>query len=83
MTRTITGATMVAGVAGSPVTHSLSPLIHNAWLEAAGIDGVYVAFSPAADGFAAFAGGFRAGSVRGLNVTVPSLPLNVSAPRTE
>ena len=71
MTRTITGATMVAGVAGSPVTHSLSPLIHNAWLEAAGIDGVYVAFSPAADGFAAFAGGFRAGSVRGLNVTVP------------
>lgn len=68
---TITGATMVAGVAGSPVTHSLSPLIHNAWLAAAGIDGVYVAFSPRRDGFAAFAEGLRGGVVRGLNVTVP------------
>ena len=27
---------VVAGVAGAPVAHSLSPLIHNAWLEAAG-----------------------------------------------
>ena len=41
----ITGATAVAGVAGSPIGHSLSPLIHNAWIEAAGIDAVYVAFA--------------------------------------
>ncbi len=67
----ISGATVVAGVAGSPVAHSLSPLIHNAWLEAAGIDGVYVAFSPREDGFAAFAKGLAGGAVRGLNVTVP------------
>ena len=67
----ITGATVVAGVAGRPVRHSLSPLIHNAWLEAAGVDGVYVAFSPPEDGFAAFARGLRGGVVRGLNVTIP------------
>ena len=48
MSRAITGASLVAGVAGAPVAHSLSPLIHNAWLAAAGIDGVYVAFTPPA-----------------------------------
>jgi shikimate dehydrogenase len=71
MSRQITARTVVAGVAGHPVAHSLSPLIHNAWLEAAGIDGVYVAFSPPADNFARFAGGLRGGAVRGLNVTLP------------
>jgi shikimate dehydrogenase len=67
----ITGATAVAGVAGSPITHSLSPLIHNAWIEAAGLDAVYVAFSPPADSFSHFAEGLRGGAIRGLNVTLP------------
>lgn len=67
----LTAKTVVAGVAGSPVRHSLSPLLHNAWLEAAGIDGVYVAFAPHQDGFPAFAEGFRGGAIRGLNVTIP------------
>ena len=71
MTRRISGATVVAGVAGSPVKHSLSPLIHNAWIAAAGLDAVYVPFSPPADGFAVFARGLAGGAVRGLNVTVP------------
>lgn len=67
----ITGRTLVAGVAGNPVAHSLSPLIHNAWLEAAGIDGVYVAFAPDADRFEVFIDAFRGGAIRGLNVTIP------------
>ena len=67
----ITGATLVAGVAGAPVRHSLSPLIHNAWLEAAGIDGIYVPFGPPADGFDHFVMGLRGGAVRGINVTLP------------
>jgi shikimate dehydrogenase len=67
----ITGATLVAGVAGAPVRHSLSPIIQNAWLEAAGIDGVYVPFSPCGDDFARFAEGLRGGVIRGLNVTLP------------
>jgi len=69
--RQITGATAVAGVAGSPVSHSLSPLIHNAWIEAAGLDAVYVPFAPPADRFSHFAEGLRGGAVRGLNVTLP------------
>lgn len=71
MRRQITGATVVAGVVGNPVRHSLSPLIHNAWLEAAGVDGVYVPFSPPTDNFASFVAGLRGGAIRGLNVTVP------------
>lgn len=71
MNRPITGATIVAGVAGRPVRHSLSPLIHNAWLEAAGIDGVYVAFAPTVAGFRGFIEGLSGGAIRGLNITVP------------
>ncbi len=67
----INGATLLAGVAGSPVTHSLSPLIHNAWIAEAGIDAAYLPFSVPAGGFVAFANGLRGGIVRGLNVTIP------------
>ena len=66
-----TGATVVAGVAGNPVRHSLSPILHNAWISSAAIDAVYIAFSPKLDGFAAFAEGLRGGVIRGLNVTAP------------
>jgi shikimate dehydrogenase len=71
MSGRISGATAVAAVVGAPVRHSLSPLIHNAWLAAAGIDGVYVALSPPADRFGAFVGGLRGRMLRGLNVTLP------------
>ena len=67
----ISGTTIVAGVVGAPVAHSLSPLIHNAWLEAAGLDGVYVAVSPAEDRFAGLIEALRYGVFRGLNVTAP------------
>jgi shikimate dehydrogenase len=67
----INGATVVAGVVGAPVGHSLSPRIHNAWLEAAGLDGAYVPFSPPADRFEALIHGLRGGAIGGLNVTVP------------
>ena len=67
----ISGATRVAGVIGRPVAHSLSPLIHNAWIEAAGLDGVYLAFEPAAERFDAFIEGLRGGQMLGLNVTTP------------
>ena len=45
----ITGATAVAGIVGRPVRHSMSPILHNAWLAGAGLDGVYVPFSPTAE----------------------------------
>jgi 3-dehydroquinate dehydratase/shikimate dehydrogenase len=49
-------ATRVYGVLGWPVRHSLSPLVHNAALTAAGLDGVYVPLPvrPGWDDFRAF-----------------------------
>ena len=68
----ITGAVKVAGVVGNPVAHSLSPVIHNAWIEAAGMDASYVAFSPQDPvGFEALVAAGRAGLLSGLNVTAP------------
>ncbi len=67
----VSGETRVAGVVGAPVRQSLSPLIHNAWITAARLDGLYVPFSPARDRFAAFVDSLRGGSLVGLNVTLP------------
>ncbi|HEY2178877.1 MAG TPA: shikimate dehydrogenase [Caulobacteraceae bacterium] len=39
-------ATLVAGVVGSPIGHSLSPAIHGAWIRAAGLEAVYLALEP-------------------------------------
>lgn len=64
--------TVRAGVAGQPVAHSLSPLIHGAWIQAAGLDAVYSPHGPVdAAGFADLIGRMRDGEIRGLNVTAP------------
>lgn len=68
---TLSASTRIAGVVGQPIAHSLSPLLHNAWLEASGLDGAYLAFALAPGRFAAFVEGFRGGSLAGVNVTLP------------
>lgn len=67
----ISGATRVTGIIGWPVTHSLSPAMHNAAFAALGLDWTYVAFPtpPAAVGSAIR--GLAAAGVAGLNVTIP------------
>ena len=71
MTLSLTAETRIAGVVGHPVRHSLSPVIHNAWLQAAGIDAVYLAFAPREAGFEALVQGLRGQVALGLNVTIP------------
>lgn len=68
----VTGAAVVGGIAGRPVAHSLSPVIHNAWLEAAGMDAAYVPFAPEdAAAFETLVAAGRAGLLAGINVTAP------------
>lgn len=68
----ITGAVRLGGVVGNPISHSLSPVLHNAWLEAGGVDGSYVAFQPSdPNGFRTLVAAGRAGLISGLNVTAP------------
>ena len=67
--RSITAATEVYGLVGSPLTHSASPAMHNAAFGAVGLDAVYLPFPAAdADDFVTFG---RAFGVRGASVTIP------------
>lgn len=68
---TISGAAIVGGVCGAPIKHSMSPVLHNAWIAAAGLDAAYVPLAPVADNFEAFVNGLRGGAIKGVNVTIP------------
>ena len=67
----ITARTAVAGVIGAPVSHSLSPAIHNAAFAAAGLDWTYHAFEVAPGDARRALDGMRALGLRGLSVTMP------------
>ena len=66
----ISARTRLLAVLGDPVSHSLSPLIQNAALEAAGVDGVYLALRCDADHLEGIVRGLCAASGGG-NVTLP------------
>ncbi len=62
------------GLTGFPLSHSLSPKLHNAALKAAGLEGSYSLFpvDPAhPDELAHLLGRVRRGEIHGLNVTIP------------
>ncbi len=67
----ITGTTKLLAVIGHPVSHSLSPLMHNAALAQMDLDYVYVALSIATDQLPEAIAGFRAIGLAGFNVTIP------------
>jgi shikimate dehydrogenase len=67
----ISAATQVHAVIGSPIGHSLSPVMMNAAFAAQGLDRVYVAFAVAPHALGAFIQGMRASGLAGVNVTIP------------
>ncbi len=67
----ITGTTKILGVIGSPIAHSLSPIIHNAAIEHLGLDYRYLAFPLAPDDLAVGLAGFAAIGLVGCSVTIP------------
>ncbi|MBL6800055.1 MAG: shikimate dehydrogenase [Synechococcus sp. BS307-5m-G37] len=67
----ISGTTGLIGLLGQPVRHSLSPAMHNAALEAMGLDWRYMALPCAESDLGSVLSGLRAVNCRGLNVTIP------------
>jgi shikimate dehydrogenase len=61
----------VAALIGSPVAHSLSPAIHRAAFEAAGVDWSYVSFDVAAGRADGALDAMRTLGIAGLSVTTP------------
>ena len=68
---TITGAARLAGVMGWPVSHSLSPALHNFWLREYDIDGVYIPLAVAPESFVDSLVALSHLGFAGVNVTVP------------
>ena len=67
----ISGSTILVGVIGNPVKHSLSPVILNAAFREAKINWVYTAFETPEEKLADAIGGIRALGIAGLSVTMP------------
>jgi len=61
----------LCAVIGWPIEHSLSPAIHNAAFEAAGLNFAYVAFAVKPGELPGALAGVRSLGIRGLSVTIP------------
>lgn len=71
MTNQITGTTVLTGLLGSPVAHSLSPLMHNDSFQALGLDYAYLCFDVGTDRLKEAVDGLRVMGARGWNLTMP------------
>lgn len=75
MTERITGATKLIGLLGTPISHSLSPKMHNEAFAKLGLDYVYLAFDVGNQQLPEVVEGFRQLNIRGFNVTMPNKTL--------
>ncbi len=68
---TITGNTHTLCLIGHPVSHSFSPIMHNAQIKELGLDYVYTAYDVHPDNLEKAVIGFKALNIKGINVTIP------------
>lgn len=78
MIHQITGHTKLTGLLGSPVSHSISPMMHNEAFKQLGLDYVYLAFDVNTTQLETAVNGLRALNVRGFNLTMPDKNLMCS-----
>ncbi len=71
MSINITGHTGLTGLLGSPVSHSISPAMHNAAFEALGLDYVYLCFDVDTSNLKTAVEGLKALGIKGFNCTFP------------
>ncbi|GAB4538639.1 MAG: shikimate dehydrogenase [Parvularculaceae bacterium] len=68
---TISGSAKLAAVMGWPIAHSLSPALHNYWINELGLDAAYAPLAVAPENFRAAFDAAPLLGFRGLNVTIP------------
>lgn len=71
MIKQITGHTKLTGLLGRPVTHSISPMMHNEGFRLLQLDYAYLAFDVGTEQLKTAVDGFRVLGVRGFNCTMP------------
>ena len=67
----ITGRTKLTGLLGSPVSHSISPMMHNEAFQQLGLDYAYMAFDIELEKLASVVEALRIMNVRGFNLPMP------------
>lgn len=67
----ITGHTGLYALLGSPVVHSISPLMHNESFRYHGLDYVYLCFDVKEDRLETAINGLKEAGIRGFNLTMP------------
>ncbi len=72
MIQQITGHTRLTGLLGTPVSHSISPLMHNEGFQQLDLDYVYLAFDVGTDTLKTAVEGLKTLNVRGFNLTMPN-----------
>lgn len=68
---TITGHTKLTGLLGSPVAHSISPLMHNEAFHLLSLDYAYLCFDVTENTLPEAVNGLKACGIRGFNLTMP------------
>lgn len=68
----ITGHTRLTALLGSPVAHSISPLMHNEAFRQLGLDYVYLCFDVTEDTLPSAVSGLKSCGIRGFNLTMPN-----------
>jgi shikimate dehydrogenase len=67
----ISGKTIVCGIIGDPIEHTMSPAMHNTAFQTLGLDYTYVPFRVRSLELKKAIEGIRGLNLRGLNVTIP------------
>ncbi len=68
----ITGHTRLTALLGSPVAHSISPLMHNEAFQLLNLDYTYLCFDVNEEALPAAVEGLKACGIRGFNLTMPN-----------
>lgn len=71
MKNTITGHTVLTALLGSPVAHSISPMMHNEAFQLLDLDYAYLAFDVSLDNLGKVVEGLKIMNCRGFNCTMP------------